>query len=128
MFGSDWSGEFWDTAVLCSEIEKIPSANVKEIILTKKEKSNISKTGFICLNCRRGMNKDSVYCKYCGAMVSEDDSSNAETECGEWIPCGDGEHTPLMCSKCLNTWSFYKKRGSKHCPNCGKKMKEFKNV
>ena len=45
-----------------------------------------------------------------------------EIEHGEWIPCGDGEHTPLMCSKCLNTWSFYKKRGSKYCPNCGIKM------
>ena len=41
---------------------------------------------------------------------------------GEWIACGDGEHTPLMCSSCLNTWSFYKQRGSAHCPNCGAKM------
>lgn len=41
---------------------------------------------------------------------------------GEWIPCGDGEHTPLMCSACCNTWPFYKKRGSNFCPNCGKPM------
>lgn len=41
----------------------------------------------------------------------------------EWIPCGDGEHTPLMCTSCGQSWPFYKKRGSKFCPNCGAYMK-----
>jgi hypothetical protein len=45
-----------------------------------------------------------------------------EVKHGEWIPCGDGEHTPLMCSSCLNTWGFYKQRGSVYCPLCGAKM------
>lgn len=124
MSGSDWGGEFWDTAVLCSEIEKIPSANVREVVIASKKESNISKTGFVCSACNRDIDENSIFCKYCGADVSKYE----ENDLGEWIPCGDGEHTPLMCSKCMNTWSFYKKRGSKHCPNCGKKMKEFKNV
>ena len=45
-----------------------------------------------------------------------------EVKHGEWIPCGDGEHTPLMCSSCFNTWGFYKQKGSVYCPNCGAKM------
>lgn len=31
MMSCDWSGDFWDDAVLCSEIEKIPVADVVEV-------------------------------------------------------------------------------------------------
>ena len=50
------------------------------------------------------------------------------TKFGEWIPCGDGESTPLMCSVCCNTWPFYKQRGSNYCPNCGASMDLSKGV
>ena len=41
---------------------------------------------------------------------------------GEWIPCGDGDNTPCVCSACCKTSTFYKQMTSKYCPNCGVKM------
>ena len=57
-----------------------------------------------------------------GREISLDDTRFLNGKRAEWIPCGDGENTPLMCSACCNTWPFYKQRGSKYCPNCGAKM------
>ena len=41
----------------------------------------------------------------------------------EWIPMGDGDDVPFLCSKCCKTWKFYRQRTSRHCPNCGAPMK-----
>lgn len=35
MSGADWGGEFWDEAVLCEEIRKIPAADVVEVVRCK---------------------------------------------------------------------------------------------
>lgn len=59
-------------------------------------------------------------------ILSQPSADVKETKYGEWIPCGDGVHTLLMCSSCGQSWPFYKKRGSKFCPNCGASMNKFK--
>ena len=35
MSGADWGGEFWDEAVLCEDIRKIPAADVVEVVRCK---------------------------------------------------------------------------------------------
>lgn len=35
MSGTDFGGEFWDEAVLCEDIRKIPTADVVEVVMCK---------------------------------------------------------------------------------------------
>ena len=41
---------------------------------------------------------------------------------GEWIPCGDGDNVPSMCSHCCKVSQF--KSPYDFCPNCGADMRE----
>ena len=52
-------------------IDEIPVAEVKPVIHARKAESAISKTGLMCTACHSDVDHDSVYCKYCGAMMDE---------------------------------------------------------
>lgn len=52
-------------------IDLIPDADdVIEARYGNMEKSAISKTGYVCTACYSDIDKDSVFCKYCGAKIN----------------------------------------------------------
>ena len=71
MQGEDWSGEFWDEAVLCEDIEAIPAADVVEVCRCHECKygdNNIQKNEIytVCNRWGNGILKMSPldYCSY----------------------------------------------------------------
>lgn len=70
---TDADGGRWvpvQEAVLLELIEKA-KANDPESLRPKgrKERSAISKTGLICTNCYSDVDRNAVFCKYCGAKM-----------------------------------------------------------
>ena len=69
MQGEDWSGEFWDEAVLCEDIRKIPAADVVEVVRCKDCAYYREETSY-CLNphCSSSFYghrvKENHYCSY----------------------------------------------------------------
>ena len=78
MSGADFGGEFWDEAVLCEDIYKIPTADVVEVRHGKwtdngpYDKCSVCKTLykddllFIRADCEFGHPR---YCPNCGAKM-----------------------------------------------------------
>ena len=84
MSGADFGGEFWDEAVLCEEIWKIPAADVVEvkhgrwIQEYRSEKMYYSlgdieqykvPDGFSCSICSKWKAVKTNYCPICGAKM-----------------------------------------------------------
>ena len=78
MSGTDFCGEFWDEAVLCEDIRKIPAADVVEVRhgewLEEKEyyaddysECNVRKV-YACSLCGRTEKRKEPYCN-CGAKM-----------------------------------------------------------
>ena len=76
MSGADFGGEFWDEAVLCEDIIRIPAADMVEI----RHGKWINKGDYaVCTECgeRSGMQYDGVepiplmtqFCPNCGAKM-----------------------------------------------------------
>lgn len=77
MSGADFGGEFWDEAVLVSDIDNAPTVDAVEVVHGRKAESAISSTGLMCTACHSDVDRDAVFCKYCGAkMDGEEKDSN----------------------------------------------------
>ena len=69
MSGADFGGEFWDEAVLCEDIRKIPTADVVPVVRCKDCKW-LYKPGLLCTHKRNrvfntGIKRDfNCYCNY----------------------------------------------------------------
>lgn len=50
-------------------IEKAPAADVQEVRHGYKGESTFSSTGFLCSVCHSNIDRDAVFCKYCGAKM-----------------------------------------------------------
>ena len=59
-----------------AQIDELPRANVVEVVHAVKAVSTISKTGLMCMACHSDVDRDVVWCKYCGAKM--DGKENAE--------------------------------------------------
>lgn len=76
MSGADFGGEFWDLAVLCEDIERIPASDVEEVrhgewVLTKMERGwNCMEypAEYTCSLCGRTESQQEPYC-HCGAKM-----------------------------------------------------------
>lgn len=71
MSGTDWGGEFWDEAVLCEDICKIPAADVAEVRHGKWIEYKIPNI-IGCSECDWGTGVDEKsfkYCPNCGAKM-----------------------------------------------------------
>lgn len=67
MSGADWSGEFWDEAVLCEVIRSIPAADVVEVVRCEKcEYRKRAKVidGFLICPASGMEITDDAYCSY----------------------------------------------------------------
>lgn len=51
------------------EIEEAPTVDVVEVKHGIKHKSSISNTGLMCTACFSDIDRDAVFCKYCGAKM-----------------------------------------------------------
>ena len=74
MRGFDLNEEFWDEAVLCEEILKIPAADVAPVVHGEWEWRELyGEHGLMlcCSNCREteGANMRFEYCPHCGARM-----------------------------------------------------------
>ena len=132
MSSADFGGEFWDEAVLCEEILKIPKADVAEIKRgqweTDKEDiewGNALKRKY-CSNCKKRPHFDKEerkfiltnYCPNCGAKMNDEKPltwiprDNWELGCEYDCPyCGtsiDVPHGGVMPHKC---WKCEKEIG-----------------
>lgn len=70
MSGADFGGEFWDFAVLCEDIERIPAADVEPVIhacWVLRQSNDYA----VCSHCCHGDHVDPVatHCRYCGAKM-----------------------------------------------------------
>ena len=77
MSGADFGGEFWDEAVLCEDIRKIPTADVvpvvrcKDCICSRRLHAEGSKDIFRYCLCDGNFVQDNHYCS-CGERRSND--------------------------------------------------------
>lgn len=70
MSGADFGGEFWDEAVLCEEIWKIPKADVAEVKHGHWNDGICTNCGFAALYYSRGtVQVYTDYCPNCGAKM-----------------------------------------------------------
>lgn len=70
--GVDWGGEFWDEAVLCEDICKIPAADVVEVVHGEWVKAGSGITErIVCSNCHshKGSYLKPPFCSQCGAKM-----------------------------------------------------------
>ena len=51
------------------EIDNIPAEDVVEVKHGRKVESAISNTGLMCTACFSDIDRDAVFCKYCGAKM-----------------------------------------------------------
>lgn len=65
----DADGEEHDGVTLQSIVDKVPTADVVEVKYGIKHKSSISNTGLMCTACFSDIDRDAVFCKYCGAKM-----------------------------------------------------------
>lgn len=75
MGGEDFGGEFWDYAVLCEDIRKIPTADVVEVVHGEWQQNKYHKSIYYCSKCGRHIEDGSQnpykhfpYC-HCGAKM-----------------------------------------------------------
>ena len=91
MMGCDWSGDFWDDAVLCSEIEKIPAADVTEVRRGKWIYHDIDENDMVIIKCSECNTKRygrSNYCSKCGAkMNGKDNNVTTKTDTKRHMNC-----------------------------------------
>lgn len=52
-----------------NELDYIPTADVVEVKHGRKVESAISNTGLMCTACFSDIDRDAVFCKYCGAKM-----------------------------------------------------------
>ena len=57
-------------------LEDAPTVDAVEVVHGRKEKSVISKTGLMCTACYSDIDRDAVFCKYCGAKMDGDGNGN----------------------------------------------------
>lgn len=53
-------------------VENAPTIEAVPVVRGHVAKSNISKTEYMCSACCSDIDRDSVYCKYCGARMDGD--------------------------------------------------------
>ena len=51
------------------EIVDAPTVDVVEVVHGRKAESVISETGLMCTACHSDIDRDAVFCKYCGAKM-----------------------------------------------------------
>lgn len=80
MSGADFGGEFWDEAVLCEDIRKIPTADVVEVKHGYWEE--VQGQCFRCSECHRGAIVDifnrfvlTKHCHNCGAKMDVENTN-----------------------------------------------------
>ena len=59
-----------------AQVEKAPTVDAVEVVHARKAESAISKTGLMCTACYSDIDRDAVFCKYCGAKMDGDKDSN----------------------------------------------------
>lgn len=52
-------------------VDEIPVAEVRAVVHAQKANSAISATKLMCTACHSDVDRDAVYCKYCGAIMDE---------------------------------------------------------
>ena len=68
---SNFAAEVIET-VLDSYLKDAPTIDPESLRPKgRKERSAISKTGLMCTNCYSDVDRDAVFCKYCGAKMME---------------------------------------------------------
>ena len=74
MNSTDFSGEFWDEAVLCEDIWKIPKADVTEVRHGKWIKAGCSEKygNANCSECGYWDWSDCNFCSNCGAKMDKE--------------------------------------------------------
>ncbi|MBQ3529550.1 MAG: hypothetical protein IJA47_03550 [Oscillospiraceae bacterium] len=50
---------------------KAPTVDAVEVVHARKTESAISETGLMCTACYSDIDRDAVFCKYCGAKMDE---------------------------------------------------------
>jgi predicted amidophosphoribosyltransferase len=108
-----------------------------KVIHGTKGESVISKTGLMCTACHSDIDRDAVFCKYCGAKMDEqkenidfthmfDNVKKLELlpteKSGKWEKLSKID---CRCSEChkapiVNIWDKFVL--SEYCPHCGAKM------
>ena len=73
----DIDGDRW-VPVLEDDLSllKAKANNAVEVVHGRKAKSVISKTGLMCTACYSDVDRDAVFCKYCGAKMDGDGNGN----------------------------------------------------
>ena len=70
MSSADFGGEFWDYAVLCEDIEKIPTADVAEVRHGCWKQVRYTEANlYLCSECDATEYKCHKYCPNCGAKM-----------------------------------------------------------
>lgn len=91
MMGCDWGGDFWNDAVLCSEIEKIPAADVAKVRRGKWIYHDTDENDMVIIKCSECNTKRygrSNYCSKCGAkMNGKDNNVTTKIDIVEVIRC-----------------------------------------
>ena len=83
MSGADFGGEFWDEAVLCEDIRKIPTADVASVVHGRWLDTDTFDFHCVhiyqCSNCRREVTDDYIdnhkFCLHCGAKMDGGNSN-----------------------------------------------------
>ena len=63
-------------SVLSGIVKKAPTIDAVEVVHGRKGESVISKTGLMCTACYSDIDRDAVFCKYCGAKMDGDGNGN----------------------------------------------------
>ena len=78
MIGSDWSGEYSAEAVLVEDINKLPAADVAEVVHGRwiyKGASVDGKRVYECSACHNDIYATGPYCKECGCKMDKEDET-----------------------------------------------------
>ena len=71
--GENWIVNQYNADWIYSFIDAAPTADVVEVRHAAKANSAISKTGLMCTACHSDVDRDAVWCKYCGSKMDGKD-------------------------------------------------------